>query len=434
VASTTFFPKLVDAGRIVATTDITSEFAEMPVGPRGAPWTAVLEHERIPFVSYPYEWSFAMLRDAALCQLEVLRAALSEDLTLKDGTAYNVQFTGVTPRFIDIGSFAPAGGPWVGYRQFCQMMLFPLMIQAHLGVAFQPLLRGSLEGIDPATVSAMFSGRNRFHKGVLTNISLHALADRRVKGDSQAVAKKVEDSGLGANLADATAGKLQSLIEGLDVGTDEDTDSTWNDYRTTCSYSEADNVSKRAFVTAALETVAPASVVDLGANDGAYARLAGEHAQRVVAVDFDHVVIDRLYRELSRDKVTNIIPLVMNLVDPSPGLGWRGAERQPFEARIAADVDLVFSLALIHHLAISANVPLGEIVQWLADFGADVVVEFVHRDDPMTKRLLAQKPDGLFDDYNLENFEGLLGQTMKIERREELPGGTRTMFLASPPR
>jgi hypothetical protein len=142
---TAFFPRLMGAGQIVATTD---HEGEAPLSPRGAPWARVVEHERVPVVSYPYEWSFAMLRDAAALQLDVLRAALDEDMSLKDGTAYNVQFVGSRPIFIDIGSFEPASGPWPGYRQFCQTMLFPLMVQAYLGVPFQPMLRGVL-GIAP---------------------------------------------------------------------------------------------------------------------------------------------------------------------------------------------------------------------------------------------------------------------------------------------
>jgi hypothetical protein len=143
--STAFFADLVDRGKVVPTTDV--ELDEVPPSPRGQPWTAVVEHQRIPVVSYPYEWPFAMLRAAALCQLEVLDAALAEGWSLQDGTAYNLQFIGPRPVFVDVGSFEPEQGPWPGYRQFCETMLYPLMLQAHTGVAYQSELRGRLEGI-----------------------------------------------------------------------------------------------------------------------------------------------------------------------------------------------------------------------------------------------------------------------------------------------
>ncbi len=427
LSKTGFHDRLVKEGKLVETWDTAQPTKGHYASPRGKRWAAVVEHRPIPFVSYPYEWSFSMLRDAALCQLDVLLAALDEDMTLKDGTAFNVTFTGCQPSFIDIGSFEEASGPWPGYRQFCQTMLFPLMIQAHLGIAFQPLLRGSLDGLSPTDVSAMFGGRRRFKPGVLTNVTLHALADRKVTSDSQQMNARFESAGLGANLASATARKLHKIVS--DLSLDVDT-STWVDYRNTCSYTSADAEAKRRFVAAVAQDHAGGTIVDLGANDGAFSRLVAEQAGYVIAVDFDHLTIDRLYQELRTEGIDNVLPLVMDLVDASPGLGWRGRERASFEARTNAD--LVLSLALVHHLAISANVPLPMLIDWLADFGAETVVEFVHRDDPMTIKLLAQKPAGLFDDYNLENFTRLLGERFDIVATESLPGNTRTLFHARP--
>jgi hypothetical protein len=424
LSGTSFFPRLVGSGQIVRT---AAHEGDAPASPRGAPWTRVLEHERVPVVSYPYEWPFAMLREAASLQLDVLVAALGDGISLKDGTAYNVQFFGSRPTFIDIGSFEPASGPWPGYRQFCQTMLFPLMVQAHLGVPFQPLLRGSIDGLTPSQVAGMFSGLRRFRKGVVRNVTLHSVLERRVTTASEQVKSELKDSGFSADLAKSTAKNLAKLVSGLEVAR---RGSTWSDYRDTCSYSDADAEAKQAFVRSAIAGGDAGLVLDLGANDGVYSLLAAEQADYVVAADGDEMVIDRLYRRLRAERNENVLPLVMNLVDPSGGVGWRNRERAAFADRVRPDVTL--ALALVHHLAIAASVPLPEVVSWLRSFGGRLVVEFVHVDDVQVQRLLANKPAGLFDDYRREAFEALLAEQFLVHEQQSLPGGSRTLYLAEP--
>src|SRR5690606_24598590 len=186
-----FFARLTEAGKVVRTTPYEGE---APPSPRGEPWARVLEHEPVPVISYPYEWPFAMLREAAVLQLEVLLAALDEGMSLKDGTAYNVQFVGSRPVFIDIGSFEAAAGPWPGYRQFCQTMLFPLLIQAHLGVPYQPFLRGRVDGLSPSDVAGMFSGLKRLRAGVVRNVLLHSALEKRVTAPSETVKRELRSS------------------------------------------------------------------------------------------------------------------------------------------------------------------------------------------------------------------------------------------------
>ncbi len=424
LAATKFLGELTAAGQVVGTTPYEGE---APLSPRGEPWAAVLEHERIPFISYPFEWPFALMREAAVLHLEVLLAALGEGMSMKDGYAYNIQFRGVAPTFIDIGSFEPATGPWPGYRQFCQTLLFPLLIQAHLGIAYQSYLRGSVNGLDPHDVRGMFGGFRRFQKGVFRNVYLHSALEKKVTTSTEQVKAQLSQAGFGLELAKATAGKLLKLVRKLDV---KKRGSTWSDYRTTCSYSDDDASAKQQFVDGVAGALAPGTVLDLGANDGEYSLIAARHAQQVIAVDADEPTIDALARRLLAEGPGNVLPLVIDLVDPSPGIGWRNLERAAFVDRVHPD--LVFSLALVHHLAIAANVPLPEVVAWLRSFDAPAVVEFVDRDDPMTKRLLANKPAGLFDDYRLDAFEKLLGEKFSIDKRETLPGGTRTLFLATP--
>lgn len=301
------------------------------------------------------------------------------------------------------------------------------MIQAHLGIAYQSYLRGSVNGLEPGDVRGMFGGLRRFKKGVFRNVYLHSVLEKKVTTSTEQVKSQLKQAGFGLELAKATAGKLLKLVHKLDV---KKRGSTWSDYRETCSYSDAGASAKQAFVDGVAGAMAPGTVLDLGANDGEYSLIAARHAQQVIAVDADEPTIGAFARRLLAGGPGNVLPLVMDLVDPSPGIGWRNRERAPFPERVRPD--LVFSLALVHHLAISANVPLPEVVGWLRSFDAPAVVEFVDRDDPMTKRLLANKPAGLFGDYRLGAFEKLLGEQFSLDKRELLPSGTRTLFLATP--
>lgn len=425
LAATAFFRSLLAEGKVCG----TEELVPTPVD---VPWAAVLRHDRIPFVSHPYEWSFGMLRDAALLHLEILRAALAAGFTTKDGSAYNLQWRGASPVFIDVGSFAPArdGEPWAGYRQFCQTLLYPLLLQAHLGVEFQPWLRARVDGIEPDQMRRLFGGTRRLLPGVPTHVHLHgAMQARHARSTTRDVRAQLRAAGYSRELASATVRGIEKLVRRLDRRPGA---SHWSDYRHTCGYSVPDRQAKERFVEAATATLGGSGLVlDLGANDGRYARIAARHADYVVAVEQDPAVVDELYRALRADGERRILPLVMDLADPSPGGGWRGVERAGFADRTQADV--VLALALVHHLAIGRNVPLGEVVDQLVGLGMPgglLVVEFVHPEDPMAHRLLANKPDDLFPDYRRETFERLLATRCRIERRSELPSGTRTLYQA----
>ena len=423
LAGSAFFPPLLAAGKVCGT-------EELPAGSAPAAWAAVLRHERIPFVSHPYEWSFAMLRDAALLHLEILRVALPAGFTTKDGSAYNLQWRGTEPVFIDVGSFAPLreGEPWAGYRQFCQTLLYPLLLGAHLGLDFQPWLRARVDGIEPDQMGRLFRGVRRLLPGVLTHVHLHGSVQRRNAGTSTAdVRAQLRAAGYTRELALATVRGMERLVRRLDH---QPAASHWVDYQRTCGYSGDDRAGKERFVTDALTGAGRRRLVlDLGANDGRYSRLAARHAEYVVAVEQDPAVVDRLYRALQGEGERRVLPLVMDLADPSPGGGWRGIERASFAARAGADV--VLALALVHHLAIGRNVPLPEVVSCLAGLaapGGRLVVEFVHPDDPMAGRLLANKPEGIFPDYRRDAFEALLAAHGAVEDRLELPSGTRTLY------
>jgi SAM-dependent methyltransferase len=391
---------------------------------------AVLRHERIPVVSYPYEWTFSMLKDAALLQLDLLLAALDHDLVLKDATPYNVEFKGAKPVFVDVGSFERMreGEPWVGYRQFCMLYLYPLVLQAVKGVPFHPWLRGSIDGITPPQMRALLSFRDRFRKGLFTNVFLHArlearYADRpdQVKQEVKRVFKK--------ELFVANVRKMRKLVERLSWDPPE---GVWTAYGERNSYTDDDARRKDEFVREVGSSRDWNLVWDIGCNNGRYSRIVSGRARTVVAVDADQGPVELLYRDLRSEGQERILPLTMNLADPSPGLGWRGRERQALPDR--GTPDLVLALALVHHVAISANVPVKEFVDWLASLGAALVIEFPTREDAMVKKLLAPKREGLHPDYELGFFERTLNDAFEVERSERLESGTRVLYYARPKR
>jgi hypothetical protein len=427
LATTNLFRDNVAAGRLVAT-ELVGEPDGLPAELEGGTVAAVLRHERIPVISYPYEWPFGMLRDAALLELDLLLAALDEGLVLKDASPYNVQWHGSRPVFVDVGSFErlQEGEPWAGYRQFCTLVLYPLLLQAYKGVPFQPWLRGSLEGIEPAEMRALLGFRDRFRRGVLTNVVLHArlegrYADREVKSD-------LKKAGFNTELIRANARKLRKLVERLEW---EPGRTAWSDYGEANPYDEADAAAKDAFVRQAAGLRRRRLLWDLGCNDGRYTRIAASEADYAVAVDADIAVVEALFRALRAEGSESILPLVGNVADPSPGLGWRGMERRPLADR--SRPELTLCLALVHHVSLSGNVPVRAFLDWLADLKTELVIEFPTRDDPMVRRLLTRKGHAANPDYETESFERALSERWRVERREVLPSGTRILYRATSP-
>jgi SAM-dependent methyltransferase len=425
LSATRLFRRFSESGDLVATERASDEASLLAA--LGGQWRAVLRHQTIPFVSYPYEWSFGMLKDSALLQLDLLIAALDERLILKDGTPYNVQWIGAKPVFIDIGSIArlQADEPWAGYRQFCRLCLYPLLLQAYKDVPFQPWLRGSLEGISAEACSGLMTARDLMRPGVLAHVYLQAQAERRAAPDRN-VKEELRRAGFHPELIKANVTRLRRLVAGL---TWKRQHSIWSEYADKNTYQQEEANQKVAFVESVTASRPRRLVWDLGSNTGRFARLAAAHADYVVAVDADELSVERLYQSLKVDGPTNVLPLVGNIADPSPGLGWLGRERLPLPDR--GRPDLVLCLALIHHVVLGANVPLDEFIGWLAELGAELVIEFVGREDSMVEALLRHKED-LFTDYEHANFETQLGARFDIIRRERLSSGTRTLYHARP--
>ena len=390
---------------------------------------AVLEHDVVPVVSYPYEWTFGMLKDAALLQLQLLREALAEDLVLKDATPYNIQWRGIRPVFVDVGSFEPLepGDPWVGYRQFCMLFLYPLLLAAYKGVPFQPWLRGSIDGISPQEMRGLISLRDLLRRGVFTHVHLHSRLERRHGTTDRDIRAELRRAGFRKELIEANVRRLEKLVRRLRP---RGAISGWTDYHATTSYTEREADRKAQFVATAVGARRRSLVWDLGANDGRFSRLAAANADYVVAIDADAAVADALYTALKAEAAASILPLTMDLVDPSPGLGWGGRERGPLEER--GRPELTLCLALVHHIAITASVPIRAFLEWLRSLGTELVIEFPTREDPMVQRLIAAKRERVHPDYDRAPFERALRDLFDVETTMELADGQRVLYVARP--
>ena len=383
----------------------------------------VLRPRLLPFVSYPYEWSFSALQDAALLTLELQRRAIQAGMCLKDASAYNVQFHGIKPIFIDTLSFErwSPDTPWIAYGQFCQHFLAPLALMARRDIDLQKLLRLHIDGIPLPLASKLLPWSTRFRLGTAMHVHLHSQAVKRFENSDQPnhhpKAPRVSQHALLALVE-----SLQSTIESFrwrPRGTE------WADYYEDNSYTAAMFDEKQQVVDSWLEQIQPQSVWDLGANCGVFSRLAGRHSRYTVAFDIDGACVERNYLNCRQQSVENLLPLAMDLTNPSTALGWAHQERMSLIGRGPCDTTL--ALALIHHLAISNNVPLPRIADFFARLGRALIIEFVPKSDTQVQRLLRSRRD-VFPDYQELSFTESFGQYFDIIQRHSLRNSGRVLF------
>ena len=425
VSNQAFFQKRSLNGQVVGTEEISAAAREKFSLPSHV--AAVLKHERMPFISYPYEWSFGMLRQAALLHLEILIDAVSSGQILKDASPYNVQFRGSQPVFIDIGSFTPLvpGEPWLAYRQFCEMMLFPLLLQAYRGVDFQTILRSQLEGIPPRQFIQWIRWTDLFRPGVFTNGWLQAKLEQKTQGTQTSTVRDLQSSGFNSLFIVRMLKSLKRILERLKWVPRQ---TQWTSYNDTLPHVAQDGQIKSEFVRHVCQASHRRLVWDLGCNDGRYSKIASEHATTVVAMDQDHACVERLFNA-SLESRSNILPLCIDLANTSPAQGWQGHERKRLEDR--GRPNLVICLGIIHHLVLAANIPLPHVVDWLASLGGELILEFPSKQDVMVRALLRNKSDQ-YEDYSIEHLESELQKYFRIQQRQSLPSGARTLFHAIP--
>jgi hypothetical protein len=380
-----------------------------------------IQPELIPFISYPFEWCFSQLKKAAILTLEVQRQALKYGFTLKDSSAYNVQFLHNKPIFIDTLSFKPYvnGTPWDGYKQFCQHFLAPLALMAKRDIRLQSLLRTYIDGV-PLDLASQLLPMRTYLSSLLFHIHLHAKSQQKF-ADSGRSGAQVKSSSVSKNALLGLLDSLEGYISGLNwspKGTE------WADYYSDTNYSEVGLSEKSAIVREFLTTTASASVWDVGANSGYFSKIAKELSPNVVAFDIDPAATEKHFRQVYGKDAP--LPLVMDLTNPTPGYGWGSAERKSFVDRGPADTAL--ALALVHHLAISNNVPLEMVAEFFGRISKNLIIEFVPKEDSQVKRLLASRED-IFPEYTKDGFEAAFSKVFKIERSEVVKTSLRTIYL-----
>ena len=386
---------------------------------------AVIRPRMVDVISYPYEWSFSQLKEAALLTIELQARALDAGMRLKDASAYNIQLDAGRPILIDSLSFevAPATEPWPAYRQFCEHFLAPLALIAHRDARCGLMLRDFIDGIPVDMAARLLPWRTRLSLGLSAHIHLHAGAQRRAADEAPpapGVAKRerrISETGQRALLD-----SLRRTVDGLRW----QPSSHWSGYASATSYSDAGTASKGQIVREMLAAVGGRSAWDVGANVGVYSAMAAEAGYRVVAWDQDAASVEAHWHRVRGDGNPAVLPLVVDLANPSPAIGWALEERASFLER--GEPDVMLALALVHHLAIGNNVPLPRVASLFARMAPRAIVEFVPKDDPMTRRLLAARRD-IFEHYTIEGFRDAFGGPFRIVREASVDDSPRTMFL-----
>ena len=383
---------------------------------------------QLPYISYPYEWSFSQLKDAALLTLKIQSLALTHGMTLKDASAYNIQFMNGRPIFIDSLSFEKyqEGEPWVAYKQFCQHFLAPLTLITHTDHRLAQLLRIHIDGVPLDLASALLPTRSWLKYSTLAHIHLHAKTQKRhqdagrskSKVDIQAKVSKLQMEGL-----------LSSLTSAINSLKPEYSETEWGDYYSDTNYVDAADQHKIELVDQFLSKIGASdnpTAADFGANTGKYSRIASKQGFNVLAFDVDDVAVDKNYRAARQANEQMILPLILDLTNPSPSLGWAGEERMSFIER--THVEAGMALAIIHHIAISNNVPLRLCAKLFSQLCGHLIIEFVPKEDSQVARLLATRED-IFHEYHQDGFENAFGEYFEILDSVEISGSTRTLYL-----
>lgn len=386
----------------------------------------VIEHDKVPFVSYPYEWSFAALKAAALLHLDVHLSALDLGVTMSDASAYNVQFLGHNPVFIDILSFTRyrEGETWKGHRQFCEQFLNPLLLRSELGVTHNAWYRGTQEGIPAADLRRLLPWWKKLSRRIL----LHVVAQTAFQSSSISTGDKKLISSTQFPLAsyrNMLTG-LRKWIETLAPANAAKT--TWEDYAGSHSYDDDEVRNKTKFIAEFVASAKPAKVWDLGCNVGDYSKVALDNgAATAIGFDFDIGALEIGFARAKSEKL-NFLPLFFDGTNPSPDQGWWQRERKGFSAR--ADADAIMALAFIHHIAIGRNIPIEHATEWLMSLAPRGVIEFVPKQDPMVQELLSLRED-IFPNYTEEYFLKCVEANGKVERKETVTKSGRLLVAYS---
>ena len=382
----------------------------------------ILKPDQIPFMNFPYEWSFSQLKDAALLTLDICLTALDYDMILKDASNFNVTYYEGRPTFIDTLSFEKyvEGEPWIAYGQFCRHFLSPLALAAHKDLRFIPLLRQFLDGFPLDFVANLLPKHTLLNMGLAMHIHAHAKATTQFGGKKIGNAKKLKVSKF--QLKGLLTG-LRGTVQGIKLNKSI---TQWGDYYTDHNYSEKGFNDKKNLIETICKKYKPSVVLDLGANNGEFSREAIKGSKLVISTDVDPVAVEKNYSYVKQSSEQNILPLYLDVTNPSGDIGFNLLERSNFFSRTS--FDCVLALALIHHLVMTYNLPLTAIAKFLASHAPLLIIEFVPKSDSQVERLLQNRED-IFPDYTKEGFENAFGEYFSILESHVMKDSVRTLYV-----
>ena len=406
------YKQLVDRKQLIAHEEISENLTN------SAEWYTTLKPEPISPISYPYEWCFEQLQDAALLTLSVLKTALQHGMILKDATPYNIQFHKGKPVFIDTLSFDTYDPkqPWIAYRQFCQCFLFPLYLEHYLKTDIQKILSTYIDGIPVDFVAKLLPLKSRLSLGVWLHVYLQHTATTSTRANKQTAAfskKKLLD----------VISHLDNIIANFPANKPYKT--TWSNYYEDTILSKEYLQEKEKIIQEFCGQTKARTVLDLGANDGYFSRIFASPNRQVIATDSDNRCISRLYQEVKQNNIQNIQPLMLDIANPSPAIGFHNQERAAFHDRIKTD--LVAALALVHHLVIGKNISLPVLASYFNDIAPELIIEFVPKEDEKVKQMLATRPD-TFIDYDQAHFERYFAKYFDTVEQKTVVGTSRTLY------
>lgn len=431
--------KLMASGRVVPTRALSeAECVELLADPavrqlyesRGG--QTILEHERVDFPSFPYEWTAEMLHAAAVLTLDLARELLADGLGLKDGTPYNVLFRGPEPVFIDVLSFErrePGDSTWLPYAQFVRTFLLPLLANRTYGLGLDQILTTRRDGLEPEEVYRWSRPMQRLRPPFFSLVSMPTwLGGRHNQDDTSIYEKKLlSDPAKARFILDGVLNGLGRTLKRLKPAAGKS--SVWSDYMTANNnYTTGHFQAKQRFVGEALAEFPARAVLDVGCNTGHFSAIAARSGAKVVGLDYDPVVLGEVWRA-AREQKLEILPLAMNVTRPSPGTGWRNEECPSFLERARGKFDAVLMLAVIHHMLVTERVPLEDILDLAAELTTNLlIVEFVAPEDSMFRRLTRGR-DELHKDLTVEVFESSCARHFEIVRTQQVEGATRRLYL-----
>jgi len=412
--SSKLYDKLVNDNYIIPHSEI--EKNDLPAGVY-----KIIKPERIDFISYPYEWCFSQLKDAALTTLKIHKIALDHNMVLKDGSVYNIQFHKGKPLFIDTLSFEvyKENEPWIAYNQFCRNFLAPLALASLCDERLLQLFKDFIDGIPLETAANILREKSFLNLGLITHLHLHSYFQNKYSSSNKKV--EVNKKWVNKNSQLRLIENLERTIEGLKLKRKK---TNWSSYYSE-HHSEKYYNDKRKIVEQYLNEARSLRVWDLGANEGEFSKLAAK-LSNVTAFDSDHRCIENFYANIKSSNEKNILPLVMDFTNPSPSIGWANSERKSLTEW--ANADLVLALALIHHLAISNNVPLNFLAEYFNKLSHWLIIEFVPKNDPLVLKLLLNRKD-IFDKYDIDNFEREFEKHFIKITSQKISGSERVLYL-----